>query len=76
MIIIFTDMSANEILKNIERLPLEERILLIEAAKNALQKSEFQQMEKAAKIMQEDYEADEELTAFQALNFETFYETR
>ena len=69
-------MSAKEILKNIEMLPKEDQIKLIEAAKKAIWKSEYNQMKEASISMIHDYLTDKELTSFQALDCENFYETR
>ena len=69
-------MSAKEILKNIEMLPKEDQIKLIEAAKKAIWKSEYNQMKEASNSMIHDYLTDKELTSFQALDCENFYETR
>lgn len=70
-------MKVIEILKEIERLPIRERILLIEKVIRTLRHEEdADQMSRAARELQEDYKADKELTAFTDLDLEDFYEPR
>ena len=69
-------MSTKEILQGIKRLPFHERIAIIEKALKALHESADAQLEKAAKALFTDYKKDKSLTAFTALDFEKFYETR
>ena len=70
-------MNISEILKEIERLPNHERIMLIEMVKKTLRREEeADRMRHAARELQVDYEADKELTAFTDLDLEDFYEPR
>lgn len=69
-------MSTKEILQGIKRLPFHERLIVIEKALKTLHESADAQLEKAAKTLLTDYKKDKNLTAFTALDFEKFYETR
>jgi soluble cytochrome b562 len=70
-------MNAADIIKEIEKLPLSERISVIEKAVRALrQEEDSRQMSRAARELQEDYNSDKELTAFTDLDMEDFYEPR
>jgi hypothetical protein len=70
-------MRTNEIIKEIQRLPIQKRIYVIEKAIHSIRKYEDKnQMEKAANSLFADYKSDKELTAFTNLDFEDFYETR
>ena len=70
-------MNAVEILKEIEKLDLAERIFVIEKAVRALrQEEDSRRMSRAARELREDYSSDKELTAFTDLDMEDFYEPR
>ncbi|OQX27986.1 MAG: hypothetical protein BWK80_02490 [Desulfobacteraceae bacterium IS3] len=79
-------MQQTEILNEIIRLPLSERIAIIESALISVrkelnvtdmpQKNIRQQMSEAAEALYRDYLENEELTAFTALDGEEFYEKR
>jgi len=79
-------MQQTEILNEIIRLPLSERIAIIESALISVrkelnvtdmpQKNIRQQMSEAAEALYMDYLENEELTAFTALDGEEFYEKR
>ena len=70
-------MKTNEILKEIKRLPVRERIYLIEKAIHSIREQEEKdQMKKAVDKLYSDYKNDKELTAFTDIDFEDFYETR
>ena len=69
-------MSTREILQSIKQLPFNERLSIIEKALKTLHESAENQLEKAANTMLADYKNDKNLTAFTALDFEKFYETR
>ena len=70
-------MRTNEIIKEIQRLPFQKRIYVIEKTIHSLRKQEdINQMKKAANNLYLDYESNSELTAFTNLDFEDFYETR
>lgn len=70
-------MTANEIIKEIQKLPTQKQILVIEKTLHSLRKQEdANEMKKAADALYLDYTTDKELTAFTNLDFEDFYETR
>ena len=75
--LIYTIMRTNEILKELQRLPLQKRIYVIEKTINSIRKQEeSSQMKKAAKALYSDYKNDPILTEFTNIDFEDFYETR
>lgn len=70
-------MKTKELIKEIEKLPVRDRIYVIERSMNLIRKQEKKdQMKKAADELYEDYLTDNELTVFTDLDFENFYETR
>lgn len=70
-------MRTNELIKEIQRLPIQKRIFVIEKSIHSLRQHEdTNQMKKAADALYSDYRSDEELVAFTNLDFEDFYETR
>ncbi len=70
-------MNVAEIIKEIEKLPMQERILVIERAIRALrQEEESRQTDRAARELREDYNSDKDLTAFTDLDMDDFYEPR
>lgn len=74
--------EAMQILDAIKRLPLSEKILLIELLfkdikEEAINKEkEEEERKKAAELLLADYQGDEELTAFTVLDKENFYEAK
>jgi len=70
-------MGTNELIKEIERLPLQKRIYVIEKTIQSIRKKEdTHQMKKAANMLLLDYNSDSELTAFTNLDYADFYETK
>jgi hypothetical protein len=69
-------MSTKEILKEINRLPLNEKLLIIEKTLNSIKNENKNVLENAASALSKDYESDKELTGFTALDWESFYETK
>lgn len=70
-------MRTNDILKEIERLPIHKRIYLIERTLNLIRNQEYKtQMEKAADELNNEYRNNKELTIFTNLDYEDFYESR
>ena len=70
-------MRTDEIIKEIQQLPLQKRIYVIEEIIRSIRKqSEKNQMEIAAESLYEDYNTDKNLTAFTDIDFENFYETK
>jgi hypothetical protein len=63
-------MRTSEIIKEIQRLPFQKRIIVIEKTIHSLRKHEdTNQMKKAAESLYSDYESDKELVAFSNLVF-------
>lgn len=70
-------MRTNELIKEIQKLPIQKRIFVIEKSIHSLRKHEdTNQMKKAADTLYPDYCSDKELVAFANLDFEDFYEAR
>lgn len=69
--------KATDILKEIQSLPLQDRILVIEKALKSLKKEENKrELQRAARELLEEYKSDKDLTAFTDLDMENFYEPR
>jgi hypothetical protein len=69
-------MQAYEIIKEIQRLPLTKRFLIVEETLKSIKKDEMgRQIEHAANELYNDYITNRELTAFTSLDLENFYET-
>lgn len=70
-------MRTNELIKEIQKLPIQKRIYVIEKTIHSIRQTEdTNQMKSAADILLTDYKSDKELTAFTNLDFEDFYEAR
>ena len=70
-------MTTNDIIKELERLPIQKRIYVIEKALHSIRRhKDSDQMKKAADVLYDVYKTDKELTAFTDIDFEDFYEAR
>lgn len=70
-------MRTNDIIKEIQRLPVSKRIYVVEKTIHSIRKQEDKNnIKKAADTLYADYKADNELTAFTNLDFENFYEAK
>ena len=70
-------MGTKELIREIQRLPIGKRMLVIERTLQSIRESELKKkMEKAVDALLADYRADKELTAFTDIDFDNFYETR
>jgi hypothetical protein len=69
-------MSTKEIIKEISRLSLSERLYVVERTLRTIRAKTGWQLEKAATVLQGFYKEDKELTAFTSLDSENFHETR
>ena len=67
--------TAN-IIHDISRLPVSQRMLIVEYIIRSIRHEEQQPLEKAAERLYKDYLNDKELTVFTQLDCEDFYETR
>jgi hypothetical protein len=70
-------MSTTEILKEISRLPFNEKLLVIEKTlKDVMRYNYEQQMTIAAGALENEYKTNTDLGAFSNLDKEDFYETK
>ena len=69
-------METLEILRNINRLPLSQQMLIAERIIHSIREKEQPALETAAERLYADYMTDENLTMFTQLDCEDFYETR
>lgn len=66
-------MRTDEIIKEIQQLPLQKRIYVIEEIIRSIRRqSEKNQMEIAAESLYEDYRNDKNLTAFTDIDFDAY----
>ena len=70
-------MSTQDIIKEISKLPLQERLIVVEKTLEIIRSSELDiQLSIAAEAMTDEYKSNKELTAFTSLDLEEFYEAR
>ena len=70
-------MGTQQLIREIEKLPITRRKVIIERALKSIRDREIKnQMEKAAEILCKDYETDKELITFTSLDIEDFYDPR
>lgn len=70
-------MDTTSILKEIDQLPLDEKLSFLQKAIRDIIKHNYQQqMTFAADSMENEYKTNKELTAFTNLDLEDFYETK
>ena len=70
-------MRTNEIIKEIERLPVQKRMYVIEKTIQSIRKNEIElQMSVAAESLLNEYKTNRQLTVFTDLDLIDFYETR
>jgi hypothetical protein len=70
-------MRTNDIIKEIQRLPISKRIYVIEKTIHSIRTHEDRiVMQKAADALYGDYKSDNELTPFTNLDFVDFYEAK
>jgi hypothetical protein len=70
-------MTTSSIIKEINRLPLSKRMLVIEKAIRSIRSANSKDiLKQAADKLQFIYKEDKELTVFTALDYTDFYETR
>lgn len=69
-------MKTKELISEIEKLPIKERIYVVECTVRQIRKlQEENQMKAAVEELYSDYSKDKELTAFTNLDSESFQET-
>ncbi len=70
-------MRTNDIIKEIQKLPISKRIYVVEKTIHSIRTQDDKNvMKKAADALYADYKTDNELTAFTNLDFVDFYETK
>jgi len=70
-------MRANELIREIQRLPISKRIYVVEKTMHSIRTQEDESaMKKAADALFGDYSTDKELTVFTNLDFANFYEAK
>lgn len=70
-------MRTSEIIKEIQKLPIPKRFLIVEKTIHSIRTSEDKNlMKKAAEVLYTDYKTNNELTAFSSLDFLDFYEAK
>lgn len=69
-------MTTTKIIKELERLPLTEKLFIIERTLKSIRTEKEKSMKVAVDSLYEDYATDKELTIFTKLDKEPFYETR
>jgi hypothetical protein len=70
-------MRTNEIISEIQKLPIQKQILVIEKTIHFLRtKEDFHQIRQAADSLYSDYVSDKELIMFTDIDFEDFYEAK
>jgi len=70
-------MKTQELILEIQKLPVQKQLYVIERSMRFLRKQEDNiLMKNAVSELYEDYKTDKELTAFTEIDFDNFYETR
>lgn len=69
-------MSTAQLIDEINKLTISERILVLEKTIQSLKTKPYTDMQEAALLLLSDYENDKELTSFTFLDQENFYETK
>ena len=70
-------MRTLELIKEIKRLSVQKRIYVIEKTIHSIRKQEDTNlMKKAANMLLLDYKTDSELTAFNNIDYDDFYEAK
>lgn len=69
-------MSVKEIIRAINHLPVNERLLIIEDAVHSIRNHSDNMVHEAVELLYNDYKTDKELTSFTALDLEKFYEAK
>ncbi len=69
-------MTATAIIKEIKKLPLSDKLLLVEQTINAIKREQQEELRQAVDLLYDDYVNDKNLTAFTVLDAESFYEAK
>ena len=69
-------MTLTNIIRELERLPLSEKLLVIERTLKSIRTEKERSLKTAVDSLYDDYKFDKELTVFTQLDKEPFYEAR
>jgi len=69
-------MTTSAIIEEINRLPLPDKLLVVEKTLKTIRQERIRDLEHAVNELYNDYKSDKELTIFTQLDTESFYETR
>jgi hypothetical protein len=69
-------MTVPSIIEELNKLPLTERLLIIEQALQTIRRESEGNLDQAVSSLYNDYKTDKELTLFTQLDPEPFYEAR
>ena len=69
-------MTPSKIIRELERLPLAEKLFVIERTIKSIRTEKEKSLKTALDTLYDDYKSDKELTEFTKLDNEPFYETR
>lgn len=69
-------MTTSSIIEEINKLPLTDKLLVVEKTLEAISQEKKLSLKEAANLLYDDYKSDKELTIFTQLDTEPFYESR
>jgi hypothetical protein len=69
-------MTPVDIIREIDRLPLTDKLFVIERTLKSIRTEKEKKLNVAVDTLYNDYKSDEELTIFTQLDNEAFYETK
>lgn len=69
-------MTMTALIREINKLPVEERELLIESTIQSIKHEKAQHLENAVNELYAEYKTNKDLTSFTSLDAESFYEAR
>ena len=69
-------MTATNIIAELEKLTLEDKLLVIEQTLKSIRQNKDDSFERGVEIMYEEYKTNPELTVFTHLDSEPFYEAK
>lgn len=67
-------MTINAIIEEISKLPLTDKLLVVEKALKTIQQERERDLKHSANVLYDDYKSDKELTIFTHLDADSFYE--
>ncbi len=72
----FTIMTTETIIKELDKLPLTDKLLVLERTLKSMRQDREKNLSNAVKVLYDEYKTDKELTIFSQLDKDPFYETR